>query len=184
MDRGSELYSQFLAGDDAGLEQLITEYKDGLILYLHTLVGDVTLAEELTEDTFVRLCVKKPRDKKIGSFKTWLYTIGRNVAISHMRKAAKATVPMDTVGELADETADLLQLYLQEEQKILLHRGMEKLKPEYRQVLWLVYFEGFSCQQIGRIMKKTTHGVETLAYRARLALKQILIKEGFDYENL
>ena len=39
MDRGSELYSQFLAGDDAVLEQLITEYKDGLILYLHTLVG-------------------------------------------------------------------------------------------------------------------------------------------------
>ncbi len=49
MDRGSELYSRFLAGDDAGLEQLITEYKDGLILYLHTLVGDLALAEELTE---------------------------------------------------------------------------------------------------------------------------------------
>lgn len=174
MDRGSELYSQFLAGDDAGLEQLITEYKDGLILYLHTLVGDVTLAEELTEDTFVRLCVKKPRDKKTGSFKTWLYTIGRNVAISHMRKAAKATVPMDTVGELADETADLLQLYLREEQKILLHRGMEKLKPEYRQVLWLIYFEGLSCKETAAVMKKSIHATEMLVSRARQALKKEL----------
>lgn len=174
MDRGSELYSQFLAGDDAGLEQLITEYKDGLILYLHTLVGDLTLAEELTEDTFVRLCVKKPRDKKTGSFKTWLYTIGRNVAISHMRKAAKATVPMDTVAELADETADLLQLYLREEQKILLHRGMEKLKPEYRQILWLIYFEGLGCKEAAAVMGKSVHATEMLASRARQALKKEL----------
>lgn len=173
MDRGSELYSQFLAGDDAVLEQLITEYKDGLILYLHTLVGDLTLAEELTEDTFVRLCVKKPKDKKTGSFKTWLYTIGRNVAISHLRKYTK-TVPMETVAELADEQADLLNQYLQEEQKVLLHRGMEKLKAEYRQVLWLIYFEGLSGKEAAAVMGKSLHATEMLASRARQALKKEL----------
>lgn len=64
-----------------------------------------------------------------------------------------------------------------------LHDYIKRLKPEYAQVLWLAYFEGFSYQQIGRIMKKSTHSTETLAYRARLALKQILIKEGFEYED-
>jgi len=178
VDRGSELYSRFLAGDDAALEQLIAEYKDGLILYLHSLVGDIALAEELTEDTFVRLCVKKPKDKGIGSFKTWLYTIGRNVTISHMRKAAKATVSMDAVGELADETVDLLQLYLREEQKVLLHRGMEKLKPEYRQVLWLIYFDGLSCKEAAAVMQKSVHATQMLASRARQALKKELCGMG------
>lgn len=173
MDRGSELYSRFLAGDDAGLEQLITEYKDGLILYLHSLVGNIALAEELAEDTFVRLCVKKPKDKQTGAFKTWLYTIGRNVAISHMRKA-KTTVSMDAVEEMADETADLLNLYLREEQKVLVHRGMERLKPAYRQVLWLIYFEGLSCKEAAAVLQKSVHATQVLASRARQALKKEL----------
>ena len=63
------------------------------------------------------------------------------------------------------------------------HRVMKELKSEYRQVLWLIYFEGFSCAQVGRIMKKTTHNTEVLVSRARQALKNQLIKEGFEYEN-
>ena len=61
---------------------------------------------------------------------------------------------------------------------------MKKLKQEYRQVLWLAYFEGFTYPEIGRILRKTTHNVETMAYRARLALKKILTEEGYVYENL
>jgi len=173
VDRGSELYSRFLAGDDAGLEQLIVQYKDGLIWYLHSLVGNIALAEELAEDTFVRLCVKKPKDKKTGSFKTWLYTIGRNVAISHLRKANKS-VSIDAAGELPDEAADLLNLYLKEEQKVLVHRGLEKLKPEYRQILWLIYFDGLSCKEAAAVMQKSVHATEVLASRARQALKKEL----------
>lgn len=61
---------------------------------------------------------------------------------------------------------------------------MRSLKPEYQQVLWLVYFEGFSLKEVGVIMKKSTHNTETLVYRARNALKAKLLKEGFVYEDL
>ena len=61
---------------------------------------------------------------------------------------------------------------------------MKKLKPEYRQVLWLIYFEDFSCAQAGKILKKSTHNTEMLVSRARRALKNQLIKEGFDYEDI
>ena len=47
-------------------------------------------------------------------------------------------------------------------------------------MLWLVYFEGFSCREAAGIMGKSVHGAETLAYRARLALKALLEQEGFD----
>lgn len=74
--------------------------------------------------------------------------------------------------------------YIREERKIIVHRAMNKLKPEYRQVLWLVYFEGFSNKEVSAVMKKSVHNVETLVYRARKSLKSQLEKEGFVYEDL
>lgn len=175
VDSGSEHYSRFLAGDDSGLEQIIIQYKDGLTLYINSLVGDIVLAEELAEDTFVRLCIKKPKDKQTGSFKTWLYTIGRNVAISHLRKAAKSTtVPLDTLEYMTDEKGEPATVYLREAEKRRVHRALEKLKPEYRQVLWLIYFDGLSFKEAAKVMKKTVHSTEMLASRARQALKKEL----------
>ena len=90
MDNGASSYRRFRDnGDESGLVEIIRDYKDGLILYLTSIVGNVQTAEELAEDTFVLLGTKKPRDKGKGSFKTWLYTIGRNVAIDHLRKHSK-----------------------------------------------------------------------------------------------
>lgn len=183
MDNGMDSYQRFLEGDDSALAELIGGYKDGLMLYLNSFVRDVATAEELTEEVFVKLVLKKPRFSQRSSFKTWIYAIARNTAIDYLRRNQRQDAPLEEYPHLSDE-AELERSYIYEEEKRLLHTCMKRLKPEYRQVLWLVYFEGFSCRQIGRIMKKTTHGVETLAYRARVALKKILIKEGFTYEGL
>ena len=61
---------------------------------------------------------------------------------------------------------------------------MRELKPEYFQVLYLVYFEDFSNKEIATIMKKNKRQIENLIYRAKNALKSELEKEGFEYENL
>lgn len=184
MDSGIVSYRRFLGGDNSGLEEIISMYKDGLILYLNGIVNDLHLAEELTEETFVKLVVKRPRFSEESAFKTWLYTIGRNTAIDHLRRSKKAELPWDDCMQICDEEAVLERSYIRQENKIILHRCIMKLKQEYRQVLWLAYFEGFSYQTIGRILHKTTHNIETIAYRARQALKTILIMEGYEYENL
>ncbi len=90
MDNGASSYRRFRdEGDENGLAEIIKNYKDGLILYLNSFVGNIQVAEELAEDTFVLLGTKKPKDKGKGSFKTWLYTIGRNIAIDYLRKNSK-----------------------------------------------------------------------------------------------
>ena len=61
---------------------------------------------------------------------------------------------------------------------------MKKLKPEYHQILWLIYFEGFTNKEAASIMKKSVHSIETLVYRARKSLKTQLEMEGFTYEGL
>ena len=61
---------------------------------------------------------------------------------------------------------------------------MQKLKAEYRQILWLIYFENLSLKDAAVILKKSVHNTETLVYRARKSLKLQLEMEGFVYEEL
>lgn len=96
MDNGASSYRRFLDGDENGFVEIVRDYKDGLILYLDSFVRNITVAEELAEDTFVRLGIKKPRFKQKSSFRTWLYAIGGNIAVDYIRKQARlSTVPAD-----------------------------------------------------------------------------------------
>ncbi len=186
MDNGASSYRRFRDnGDESGLVEIIRDYKDGLILYLTSIVGNIQTAEELAEDTFVLLGTKKPRDKGGSSFKTWLYTIGRNVAIDYLRKYRKRTfISLDDSAELASEEEEIERAYIRKEQQITVHRAMRRLSPDYRQVLWLVYFEELSSKEAARIMRRSIRSVESLLYRAKKSLKAQLEREGFDYEKI
>ena len=184
MDHGADSYRRYLDGDENGFTEIVRDYKDGLILYLNSFTGSLAAAEDLAEDTFVRLGLRKPRFLGKATFKTWLYAAGRNAAIDYLRKnAGRGSVPLEECEELADAQS-LESAYLRQERRILLYGALKRLKAEYRQVLWLVYFEGFSQKEAARIMRKGTHATEVLVSRARQALKAELIREGFTDENL
>ena len=156
-----------------------------MVFNLNGFVGNIHIAEDLAIDTFVVLGTKRPRDKGNCSFKTWLYTIGRNRAINYLKKHSKVKeISLNECSELISEGESLEIGFIKDERKILLHKALGKLKPEYHQVLWLFYFEDLSQQEIGYIMKKSRHSVETLIYRARKSLKAQLEKEDFVYEEL
>ena len=90
MDHGADSYRRFRDdGDESGLDELIRTYRDGLMLYLASITGNMQTAEELTEDTFALLGIRKPRFKEKSTFKTWLYAIGRHVAADYLRKQAR-----------------------------------------------------------------------------------------------
>lgn len=61
MDNGASSYRRFLDGDDEGIVELIKDYKDGLTLYLNGYVNNIFVAEELMEETFFKLMMKKLR---------------------------------------------------------------------------------------------------------------------------
>lgn len=184
MDNGAGSYRRFLDGDDSGIVEIIRDYKDGLTLYLNGYVRNIFTAEELMEETFFRLMTKKPRFKGKSSFKTWLYTIGRNTATDYLRKQSKITAQDDVTDEAVSEENDVEKSYLKEESKIRLYKAMKNIKPEYEQVLYLTFFEGCSNEQAASAMKKNRRQIENLVYRAKKALKEELEKEDFTYEGL
>ncbi|MCH5197653.1 MAG: sigma-70 family RNA polymerase sigma factor [Oscillospiraceae bacterium] len=184
MDNGASSYRRFLAGDDEGIAELVRLYRDGLVYFICGFTGDIVIAEDIAEDVFVRLATKKPRFNERSSFKTWLYAIGGNEARSYLRKIKNAPLSLDESAQYASEYENPERAYFNDEKTRLLHSCMLNLKPEYRQALWLCYFDGFRAAEAAVIMKKSAHGMETLLYRARNALKNEMLKEGFTYEDL
>ena len=185
MDNGASGYRRFLNGDDEGIAEIVKEYKDGLIFYINSFVSNIHIAEDLTEDTFFRLMVRKPRFSGKSSFKSWLYAIGRNVAVDHIRhNAALPQVPLEDAEACISDENDLERSYLREEHRIMLHHALEKLPSDYQQVLWLVYFEDLSNKEAGMVMKKNDRQIRNLLYRAKQSLKAALEEEGFEYEEL
>ncbi len=185
MDSGASNYQRFLAGDDSALVDLVRDYKDGLLLFLNRYVGNLSLAEELTEDTFFRLVTKKPRFSPHYSFKTWLYTIGRNTALNHLKKAGQhPALPLESLELLHREEESLEHNYLREEQKVQLHRALSQLKAEYSQVLYLKFFAELTNQESAKVMGKSKRQIENLLYQAKRALKAELEQEGFPYDGL
>ncbi|MCM1165243.1 MAG: RNA polymerase sigma factor [Lachnospiraceae bacterium] len=185
MDNGASSYRRFLAGDESGIVEIIRDYKDGLILYLNGYTKNIHIAEELMEDTFVKLVVKKPRFSDKFSFKTWLYTIGRNAAIDWLRHNSRsAETPFEELEETLADEEDLEEAYLREERRIAVHRALDRLKEEYRQALYLSFFEDMSNAEVAKVMSKSKRQVENLIYRGKQSLKSELEKEGFVYEGL
>ena len=184
MDNGASSYRRFLAGDDRGIAELVKDYKDGLILYLNGYVKNIHTAEELAEDTFFRLITKKPKYSGKSSFRSWLYAIGRHVAIDFIRHDSKVSFLSEDYENLIGEETDLETSYLKEERKIVLCKALCGLSADYRAVLWLVYFEGFSNKEAATVLKKSDRQIKNLLYRAKLSLKSKLEKEGFSYEEL
>ena len=185
MDNGACSYRRFLNGDDNTIAEIITEFKDGLILFLNGYVNNIYTAEELTEETFFKIITKKPRFSGKSTFKSWLYSIGRNTAVDYIRHNSKISELSieDNINYFNDFEATE-RAYIKQEDKIALHKAISVLTPDYRHILWLIYFENFTNKEAAAIMKKNDRQIKNLIYRAKAALKTQLKKEGFVYEEL
>lgn len=184
MDIGGESYKKYLSGDDEGLVEIIKEYKDGLMFFLNGLTGDLHLAEEFAEETFFTVAVKKPSFRGKSSFKTWLYAMGRNIARAALRKRSR-TVPMPDGGEdLLTEEYDAEAEFFRDERRMEIGRAMDRLPPDYRTALYLVFFEDMKNDEAAKVMKKSKRQIENLLYRAKGALRRELERGGITNEDL
>lgn len=184
MDNGASSYSRYLVGDDSALGDIVREYKDGLTIYLNSFTNNIHDAEELMEETFFKLAYKKPKYTGKSSFKTWLFSIGRNLAIDYLRRMKKkGDTSLDECSEL-NSGLDIEENYIKEEQKLMIHRALKKLRSQYSQAICLTYIEGFSNSEAACIMHKSSRQMTNLLYQAKKALREELEKEGIKYAGM
>ena len=179
MENGAAAYRRFLNGDKEAFAEIVRLYKDGLIFFLNGYVNNFHTAEDLVQETFVRLYVKKPRFSGKSEFKTWLYSIARHTALDYLRKEKKVNaVPVEEAAAIPDDLPLPETLCDESEDRFRLYAAMQKLNPEYRRVLWLVYFEGEGIEGVSEIIGKSKNNTSVLLHRAKNALTKEFEKEG------
>lgn len=198
-DDGIALYRRFLSGDERALEELIALYQRGLLRFLYGYTRDLAIAEDLLTDTFFSLYCKRAYKERNGvTFKTYLYTVARNKALNHLKKQARRReISLDGLAELNngdmpdEETGNYLygetlepdRALERKERDLALRLALQKLKPEYREVLVLRYFEDMSPETIAKITKRNSKQVYNLLARGKTALKEELLSKGGQYED-
>lgn len=184
MGNDVDRYHRFLDGDDNGLREIIDIYYNGLTLYINGIVNNPFETEDIVQETFVKLAIKKPKFQVKYEFKTWLFTIARNIAYNYLKRYNDkySDKPIDEYITLSDGV-NIEYEYLKTQQNIEIHKAMKKLNPDYFQVLYLMYFENLDTEKIAHIMHKSKRQIGDLLYQAKKSLKSILEKAGFHYED-
>ena len=181
---GYQYYQQFLGGDPLGFEEIVRQYRNNLILFIQQFVRDYQAAEDISQNVFVKLYLKKPMYSPDASFKTWLYTIAKREALNHLKKQRRHPLVDYDANAFFEVEQDYLETILSDERAIALHRALSELKEDYRQVLYLCYFEDMQVNDMARLMKKNPRQVSDLLYNAKKSLKSVITKGGNRYEIL
>ncbi len=161
---GAENYKSFLAGDEAGLVSLVTEYSDNLIYYAYQRVKNFNIAENLTEAAFVKLVLKKPALKSGGEIAEYLYkTVGEAVKAASRKRNAKGFVK-GFLGEVRDlsesEWAEKYLIKTPEDRRKYEVLVLCKTDTDVKTILFLCFFQKLDFEQIVRITGRDKAVVE------------------------
>ncbi len=174
------LYSRFLnSGGEDDLRLLLERHRESFTLFLYGYVHNMEDAEELMMDAFAVAASGTSRFSGRSSFKTWLYAIGRNLARKRLR-ARHLQMEKLTGEDSPSQDAAPEEELLHGEQQRQLYVAMKELPADYRQALYLLFFEEMSCEEAAQVMHKTRKQVYNLSFRGRQTLKDILERRGYD----
>lgn len=164
------LARQARAGDSAALEALARRWQVPLVAFLQRRVGSRADAEDLFQETFVRVCQHLQDYDDRRSFKTWVLTIAWRLAANHLRDRRRFAGP-----DALEATHSDVPTPLANAQSSDLHQGLwavarEVLSEEHYAMLWMCYVEQLSPREIAQISGKSWVAVRTAMHRARKML--------------
>ncbi len=164
-------------GDFDSFEKILLLYEKVIFNHIYRIAGSKKDAEDLTQETFMRIYEKRSLIDPDKNFKAWLYKIATNIALDFLRKKTrqKELFLIDSAEE-PFETIDEEDSYYRIGRTYDLERALGKLKPIYKTVLLLFYRDDFDYEAIAKILNVPVNTVKTHLYRAKKELKEILEK--------
>ena len=164
------------------LETIIHTYSDPLVRFAASFVGSVSAAEELMEDALSDVLFRDRKFQNEAHFKAYLYKAVRHRCLNYLRFHRNLVPLEDVEGVLF--TGDLEADTIKKERDRAVFACLQELPLQYRQVLMLCYFDGFSVEEICAIMSRSKKQVYNLLSRAKASLKTLLEKVGITYEDI
>ena len=171
------LVKQYVQGNEACLEMLINRHKNRIFTTIHLIVKDTYIAEDLFQETFIKIIrnLKRGKYNEEGKFLPWAIRIARNMAIDYFRKMKR----MPTItGSDGDDVFRKIKLavdnkeeqIIRTEKESMVRSVIDKLPPEQRQVLILRHYGDLSFKEIAEM---TGVSINTALGRMRYALNNM-----------
>lgn len=178
MDQGEEraLVERASLGDRAAAERLVRAHQGSLYAYIYRLSGKADLAEDITQEAFVRVFTHIDRFDPSYRFSTWLFTIGRRLLINEQRRARAGTSgEMDTVEVGGDRPSESIE-HLESVglQRDALQRALMLLKPVQREVILLFHRHEWGVSEIARYLSIPEGTVKSHLHRARHRMRRLI----------
>jgi RNA polymerase sigma-70 factor (ECF subfamily) len=164
------------AGDLAAFQALYERHHRALFTFLIRYLGARRLAEDLLQETFLRVFARRAEYHPTAAFRSWLFTIARNLVIDHSRRA-NATPDTNTEDTLEMVAASDPSPLAQAEAQELVTRfdaAIGRLPPSQRDVLLLSRFAGLSHEEVARVTGGSPGAVRVTLHRALRRLRDRL----------
>jgi RNA polymerase sigma-70 factor (ECF subfamily) len=174
-------------GREDGARELVRRYERPVFSLVLRLVGDRALAEDLSQETFIRTLTHIDSYRTELKFSSWIFRIAHNAAIDHLRRRHPETLSLDgdpnadgveeaAAGAIAvaDQAASPLDQLVTAELGMQLEGAIAQLRPAYRTCVTLRYVEDLSYEEIAQTLDLPIGTVKTHLHRARLELQALL----------
>ena len=170
-DPDAERMLAFQAGDALAFDQLFERWAGPLLRYLERMVGDGALAEELVQESFLRVHGARERYEPRARFSTFLYRIATNLALNELKRAHRSRphTPADAL-ELASTEPGAFDQVAERRAQAELTRALDALPERQRVALWLSAAEGCSHREIAEVLETSEKSVKALVHRGRAAV--------------
>lgn len=177
-----QLIVDYLKGDEKSLEIMIGRYLKPIYSFIYRYVGNAQDAEDITQETFVKVWKNFHKFNPNKSFKNWIFSIAKNSCIDFLKK--KKTIPFsefdtgDGGNIITDTLTDSSSLPQELLEKVdiakTLNLAMEKISPKYRMILFLRYNDHFTFREIAESLGEPLNTVKSRHRRALVKLKELL----------
>ncbi len=166
------LLNQIKKGDEHAFGELYDKYKDSIYRFVYFKVSNREKAHDLVNESFLKIYNYIREDKDIENFRAFLYKIARNSVIDFYR-TRKDNISLDDSPDIEsdidiEDDADRMVKVKR------IKKHLEKIKPKYREVVHLYYFEEFSFKEISKMIGESESNVRMRALRGIKSLKKLL----------
>lgn len=182
-----QLIARFQQGDVQAFDTLVRRYKDQLLNFVYRFVGNRSDAEDIVQETFLRVYKNKHYYKEIAKFSTWVYTIAGNLAKTELRRRKRHKIFSVSNFVNDEKDYDIPDREIGPDKKVdgtikedYIQKAIEKLPPKFKEVIILRDIQGFSYEEISQILNIPLGTVKSRVNRGRLKLQEDL---KFLFEN-
>ena len=184
-----DLMLRYRNGDEDAFEMLYRRYEKPVFSFIYRILMSAVDAEDLCQETFLRLVKEKKNYQVSGNFKTWIFRIALNLCRDRLRRKkfrshrsidAPSLSQNGNINEfenaLSDPAPDQIDCMEKNEMKVLIQQAFAKLPEKQRTVVILKEYQALKFSEIAEIMKSPVGTIKSLNHRGHKKLKKILTK--------